>query len=205
MSGIRILVTGFEPFGGELINPSKELVRMLAGIAQVETLVLPVSFDHAFNLLRAKAALEKFDFILMLGQAGGRRAIGLERIAINLIDTEVGDEEGVRFANHKISPKGPEAIISRLPLGKWVSQIKALGVPCEISNTAGLFVCNHLYFQVEEWLRNERPTTSSLFVHLPYLIEQTISKAEHTPALSAAAMFEALAKLIELVKVSAVP
>jgi pyroglutamyl-peptidase len=186
-----ILLTGFEPFQGESINPSKEIVHRLQsrGDVDVETLVLPVSFEKAFDRVQEKLLAQSYDFVLMLGQASGRSHIGLERIAINLIDTEVADEEGQWWLNRKIVEEAPEAFICDLPLRTWVAELKTLGHEVEISNSAGLFVCNSLYYQVS------RLGGPCLFVHVPYADEQG-----KRPSQSLIRMTDCLSDLIVLIR-----
>jgi pyroglutamyl-peptidase len=187
-----ILLTGFEPFQGEQINPSKEIVDRLSsrGWKDLDTLILPVAFEKAFDQVQEKLLQKKYDFILMLGQAGGRKNICFERIAINLIDTDIADEEGQRWHERKIIEDAPEAILSSLPLREWAAELKQTGHGVEISNSAGLFVCNCLYYQVSLSLE-----TRNLFVHVPYAEEQGKS-----PSQSLEKMTDCIVDLLSLIQ-----
>lgn len=179
----KILLTGFEPFQKEAINPSQLLVQSYLSSSTLDTLILPVSYKRSFDLLRSQLAESNYDFIFMLGQAGGRKMVELERVAINYQDSENPDEDGDLRVQHKISLEGPEAFISPLPLRDWVQTLQAKSLPVAISLSAGAFVCNSIYYQVCELIKNSRKETQALFIHLPYIQEQMLGKAEGTPFL----------------------
>ncbi len=193
----KILLTGFEPFLNEPINPSKELV--LAFAKACDTVVLPVSYDRAWRVLQSHLLGQHYDFILMLGQAGERKAIGLERVAINLQDTETADEDGVRRVQEKISDAGPDAFLNPLPLRPWSQALQKMQLPVEISFTAGAFVCNSTYYQTFRFLKERSLQTQILFVHVPYLPEQLTGKKPGTPSVSFEVMKQTIAALIELI------
>jgi pyroglutamyl-peptidase len=193
----KILLTGFEPFRNEPINPSQELARAFAKTC--DTLVLPVSYDRAWKILRAQLAERDYDFILMLGQAGDRKNICLERVAINLQDTETPDEDGIVRVQSKISEAGPDAFMNPLSLRALSQALQRLKLPVEVSFTAGAFVCNSIYYQSFLFLKESGRQTPVLFVHVPYLPEQTLGKAEGTPSLSLDLMRETISALLGLV------
>lgn len=196
----KILLTGFEPFLKEQINPSREIV--LAFDKKCDTLVLPVSYDRAWEILRQKLACTQYDFILMLGQAGERKAIGLERVAINLQDTETADEDGVRRIQQKIFETGPDAFLNPLPLRPWSQALQKMQLPVEISFSAGAFVCNSTYYQTFQFLKEQGIATPVLFVHVPYLPEQVVGKSEGTPSVSLETMKQTVSALIELISLN---
>lgn len=171
------------------MNPSKELSLRLR--RDFETLQLPVSFARSWPLLKQKLAGNNFDFVLMLGQAGGRKCLGMEKIAVNLIDTETPDEDGEAVINRKISEHGPEAYFSNLDLRNWCKLGRERKLPIEVSHSAGLFVCNFLYYQM-----SKHSQIKSLFVHLPYMTEQMPGKPENTPSISLALMEDCIRFII---------
>ncbi len=195
-----ILVTGFKPFLGETLNPSEVLLAKLKSLKQVETLLLPVEFDGAFNNLKIHLQ-QKFKFILMLGQAGGSANIRMERVALNLEDGMTPDAVGTVRIGHLIEISGPPAIFSPLPLNQWRQHLTelltagGLGHRIELSNHAGTYVCNSLYFKT---LRHS--LTPALFVHLPYIREQVLSKAPGTPFMDLGEQWEVVQNLIGILQ-----
>lgn len=186
-----ILVTGFKPFQNEPINPSEKLLETLRGLPHVETLLLPVEYDGAFNNLKIHL-LQKFDFILMLGQGGGfSNKIRLERVALNLEDGDRADEAGVQRKGHLIEVSGPPAIMSDLPLNLWT---QSLDSNFEVSNHAGTYVCNSLYYKVRRHFLGP-----SLFVHVPYLPDQLSGKPLGTQSLEFSKMQAAVTALVQLI------
>lgn len=176
---MRMLVTGFEPFGGEARNPAQELLAMLpkrhAGLS-VTTLVLPVSFGA--SAAKARAAIGELDpaAVLMLGQAGGRPDVTVERVAINLDDARIPDNSRRKPVDKPIDPAGPAAYFSTFPARAIVEAMVAAGVPASQSFTAGTFVCNHLLYSVLRQLDLEASPAVAGFIHLPWLPEQAAAK-----------------------------
>ncbi|MBR4800416.1 MAG: pyroglutamyl-peptidase I [Clostridia bacterium] len=174
---MKILLTAFEPFGGESINPALEAVNRIkdeirgAKIAKVE---VPTSFARSFQVVKQAIDLETPDVVLMIGQAGGRDAITPERRAINLDLAKLPDNDGYIASGNKIVETAPEEYLSTLPIEKIVDAINASGVPAEISDDAGTFVCNHLFFSVLDYLAKRG--TPAGFIHVPYETRQTAKK-----------------------------
>lgn len=195
----KILLTGFEPFGGEQINPSQELLGRLA--MSYETLLLPVSFEMSWPLLKGKIEEGDYDFVVMMGQAGGRSKVCMERITVNLIDQEVEDKKKQYIAERKIVELGPEAYISELPLRQWCQQANVRNLPIEISNTAGLFVCNYIYYLTLNYFKTfSKSTGSAIFIHLPYQLEQLPGKSLGTPGLGQEQMADCLYFILDQCK-----
>ena len=194
-----ILVTGFKPFLGEALNPSELLLRDFQGLPGVETLLLPVEYDGSFNNLQVHLQ-RKFQFVLMLGQAGGSANIRLERVALNMEDASVPDESRVDRHGHLIEVSGPPAIFSSLPLNQWMLKLRSefpeIGYRVEVSNHAGTYVCNSLYYKA---LRHIGAHT--LFVHLPFLPEQVKSKAPGTPCMELSDQRKLVTELLKLISV----
>lgn len=166
-----VLLTGFEPFGGEDVNPSWEAVRALQGARigghRVEARCLPVVFGDSAAALRKAIAATKPRLVVCVGQAGGRARISLERVAINLDDARRPDNAGQSPVDAPIVADGPAAYFSTLPIKRLRAALQRAGVPAEISNTAGTYVCNHLFYALMHALRARRGVRGG-FVHIPY-------------------------------------
>ncbi|MBQ1304043.1 MAG: pyroglutamyl-peptidase I [Erysipelotrichaceae bacterium] len=178
---MKILLTGFEPFGGESINPAQEAVQLVKDEikgAQIVKCYVPVVFGKAIDTVHEALKKENPDAVLLIGQAGGRYEITPERIAINCDDGRIPDNEGNQPVDQPVRADGPAAYFSTLPIKKMVQYIKAANVPAAVSNTAGTYVCNHLMYGVLYYLDKEFPNTIGGFMHVPYLHEQVMNKKE---------------------------
>lgn len=165
----KILLTGFEPFGGMATNPSEELVRSLAdcrmdGI-ELSTMILPVEYHRAMDIIREQVGL--YDMIVMFGVARSRQEVSLERVAINLMDASSHDNAGYRPIDEPIATDGPTAYFSTMPIKQVVAYLKEHGVSCKISNTAGTYVCNAVYYAALHHAAIHGLDTKCLFIHLP--------------------------------------
>ncbi len=191
---MKLLLTGFEPFGGQTVNPSWEAVRLLParteGVELVKLLV-PTSFAGSVAALRRALDRERPEAVLCLGQAGGREGLTPERVAINVLDAAIPDNDGAKPMDVPIVPDGPAAYFATLPVKAMAEAIRAAGVPAGVSNTAGTFVCNHLMYSLLHILATERPGVRGGFMHVPYM------PGQGTPCLP----LEGIAKgLIEAIK-----
>ena len=180
---MRILVTGFEPFGGQSLNPSWEVARALHGTlvdgAQVTAVQLPCVFADALPALQEALARHRPDIVLALGQAEGRCDFSVERVAINVMDARIPDNSGEQPIDVPVIAGGPAAYFSTLPIKSLVAGLKAAGFAASVSQTAGTFVCNQVFYWLQHtWGRSDR---LSGFVHLPCLPEQATRMAM-TPA-----------------------
>jgi pyroglutamyl-peptidase I len=148
MAVVRILVTGFEPFGGQSLNPSWEVARALHGLtlpgAQVTTVQMPCVFAQALPVLQQALATHSPDIVLALGQAEGRCDFSVERVAINVMDARIPDNAGAQPIDVPVIAGGPAAYFSTLPIKSLVAGLKAAGFPASVSQTAGTFVCNQV-------------------------------------------------------------
>ena len=172
---MKILVTGFEPFGGESRNPSLEAVMALPGEIMGAVIVkcaVPVTFAGAGCRVLEAIEREEPDAVLCVGQAGGRSALTPERVALNLDDASIPDNAGAQPVDLPIDPAGRSALFSTLPVKKMVAAIQAAGVPAQLSLSAGTFVCNHLLYTVLAYLEAHRPAVRAGFLHVPFLPEQ---------------------------------
>lgn len=175
---MKILLTGFDPFGEEDINPSIEVLKKIDDKidgCQVIKLKVPTVFKKSADTLEMAIKKEKPDVILCLGQAGGRSSITVERVAINQDDANIFDNEGNKPIDETIREDGESAYFATIPIKKIVENIKNENIPANISNTAGTFVCNHLMYQAL-YLSEKYKNIRAGFIHLPYLPHQVINK-----------------------------
>ncbi len=176
---MRILVTGFEPFGGQSLNPSWEVARALHGLtlegAQVMSVQLPCVFAQALPALQQALAQHRPGIVLALGQAEGRCDFSVERVAINVMDARIPDNAGAQPIDVPVIEGGPAAYFSTLLIKSLVAGLRAAGFPASVSQTAGTFVCNQVFYALQHTLAGQG--VHSGFVHLPLLPEQ----AAHWP------------------------
>jgi pyroglutamyl-peptidase len=165
----RILITGFEPFGKASLNPSGEIVKRLSG-ENIVTAVLPVAYNSSATALLTLIEKHAPEIVIMLGQAEGRNQITPERIAINLDDARIADNEGVIRTNEEIIEGGPVAYKSTLPVVEIVDAIRAADIPAAISLSAGAFLCNHIFYIAQN--KFEGSGVRSGFIHVPLMDEQ---------------------------------
>lgn len=192
---MKILVTGFEPFEDEPLNPSWEAVRRLPdsiGETAVIKVQIPVVFDRVSEVVRDAIAVHDPDAIVCVGQAGGRFAISPERVAINVDDGRIPDNDGDQPIDETIRADGPAAYFSSLPVKAMVTAMKGAGVPAVLSNTAGTYVCNHIMYDVLYMIDHEFSGKRGGFVHVPYTPQQVVDKPG-APSLSIDDMTAALA------------
>lgn len=175
---MKIIVTGFDPFGGEKINPSIECVKALPEVEGVELirLELPTVFKESAKRLNEVINEVKPDAVLSVGQAGGRPGITMERIAINVDDARIPDNISQQPIDETIQTKGAAAYFSTLPIKRIVKAIRETGIPVEVSNSAGTFVCNHIMYQsLFAATKADKPFKAG-FMHIPFIPEQTTDK-----------------------------
>ena len=183
---MKVLVTGFEPFGGEKVNPALEAIKGLPSEihgAEVSWLEVPTVFHKSAQVLEEEMSRYQPDFVLCIGQAGGRSSLTPERVAINQDDARIPDNEGNQPIDLPIRQDGASAYFSSLPIKAMVQAIKMVGLPASISNTAGTFVCNHLMYQALYLAEKKFPHVKAGFMHIPYMMEQVVNRPT-TPAMS---------------------
>ena len=187
------LFTGFQPFGGDSLNPSSMIAQSLSRKRGVDCLILPVSYERAFEVLRPALESGKYKGLVALGQAGGRAKVGLERVALILEDTEIPDSDGTVRIESEIEADGPHAIMNPLPLREITATLRDKIGPIEISSSCGTFVCNSLYYKIFRWQeRNPGKLPWQIFIHLPFLPEQMVGKPDSTPFLPQSVMEQAI-------------
>lgn len=169
-----VLLTGFEPFEGESINPSLEAVKALGGVAvegyHIIAKPLPTVFGESIAKLHTYIEEISPSIVICVGQAGGREGITVERVAINVDDARIPDNIGQQPIDRPIIENGPAAYFSTLPIKAAVENLRQAGIPSSISQTAGTFVCNHLFYGLMNMIQN--CSIKGGFVHIPYLPEQ---------------------------------
>lgn len=191
-----VLLTGFEPFGGETINPSAEIARQLHGTVlnghRIEAALLPCVFGAAITELKRQIRVVRPVLVVCVGQAGGRAEITPERVAINVDDARIVDNAGAQPVDRPVVRGGPAAYWSTLPIKAIVRQLQAQGIPAAVSQTAGTYVCNHVFYGLMHALREQRRVRGG-FVHVPWLPEQA---GAGQPSLPLAKMTEAVATVV---------
>jgi pyroglutamyl-peptidase len=183
---MKILLTAFDPFGGEPVNPAQEAVAAVSDTvagAEIVKCVVPTVFGKSIDTVYAAMKKENPDVTFCIGQAGGRVGLTPERVAINLDDERIEDNEGNQPFDKVIREDGENAYFTSLPVKAMVNKIKEAGVPASVSYTAGTFVCNHLMYGVLYNISREFPNMKGGFMHVPFLHEQVLNRA-NTPSLS---------------------
>jgi pyroglutamyl-peptidase len=174
----KVLVTGFDPFGGEPVNPALEAVKQLDGkeIAGsfVVTKEIPTVFGKATTTLEEAIEEIQPDLVICVGQAGGRPVLTPERVAINVNDARIPDNDHNQPIDEKIVPGGPVGYWSTLPVKAMVKKMNDNGIPAAVSNTAGTFVCNHIFYGLMHYLDSIGNSIRGGFIHIPFLPEQVV-------------------------------
>lgn len=176
---MKILVTGFDPFGQDTMNPAIEAVKRLPDTisgAEIIKLEIPTVFNKSAEVTREAMAKHNVDYVLNIGQAGGRFDLTPERVAINLDDARIPDNEGNQPIDVEIKADGESAYFSQHPVKAMVTAIKNAGLPASVSNTAGTFVCNHIMYQSLYLTHKEFPKAKAGFMHVPFLPEQVLER-----------------------------
>jgi pyroglutamyl-peptidase len=186
-----VLITGFEPFAGDSINPSQEIARVLDGRVvagrRIVGGVLPCVFGQSVIELRRLLRTTRPELVIGLGLAGGRSEITPERVAINIDDARIPDNAGQQPVDVRIAARGPAAYWSTLPVKAIVAALQKKKIPAAVSQTAGTFVCNHVFYALMHELRRRRGARGG-FIHVPFLPEQ----AKDRPSLPLATMIAAI-------------
>lgn len=176
---MNILVTGFDPFNKETINPALEAVKQLPDTilgATIIKLEIPTVFLESAKEVQKAIQLYQPDIVLHIGQAGGRSQITIERVAINIDDASIPDNWGQQPIDQPIQNNGQPAYFSQLPIKAVVKGIKSAGIPASISNSAGTFVCNHIMYQTHYFIDKQQLPIKAGFIHVPFIPEQVVTK-----------------------------
>ncbi|MBB1314923.1 pyroglutamyl-peptidase I [Aliivibrio sp. SR45-2] len=178
----KILITGFEPFGNDKINPALEAVRLIAGRklngGEISICQVPVVRYKSIDVVKQAIEDQQPYAVITVGQASGRTAITPERIAINVDDFRIPDNDGIQVIDEPVVEGGPDAYFTTLPVKAMVSAMQSEGIPAMVSNTAGTFVCNHLFYGIQHYLKDTNIRHG--FVHIPLLPEQSVDGSQPT-------------------------
>ena len=181
----KILITGFEPFGGASVNPALEAVKQLAEAklegGEIVVCEVPVTRYESVDTVIAAIETHQPDFVITVGQAGGRAGITPERVAINVDDFRIADNGGNQPIDEPVVVDGPDAYFTTLPIKAITRTLQEHGIPCQVSNTAGTFVCNHLFYGVQHYLSGKN--IGHGFVHIPLLPAQDTTGNQATMSL----------------------
>jgi pyroglutamyl-peptidase len=195
-----VLLTGFEPFGGERINPSGELARALDGETinghRVIAAILPVAFAATVPALEALLETHRPALVLATGQAGGRSELAIERVAANLVDARIADADGMQPIDEPVVADAPAAYFSTLPVKAMLARLRVLGIPASLSQSAGLYVCNQVFFALAHLVATRYRGTRAGFVHVPWLPEQA-ARHQGQPSMALETMIAGVRAAIE--------
>ena len=183
---MKVLITGFDPFGGENINPALEAVKLLPeniSGAEIIKLEIPTVFGKSLEKIEEAIVKHNPNIVISIGQAGGRFGVTPERVAINLDDARIKDNEGNQPIDISIFEDGETAYFSNLPIKAMVKEMVDGGIPASVSNTAGTFVCNHVMYGVLYLIDKKYPGIKGGFIHVPYIPSQVVTKPG-TPSMS---------------------
>ncbi len=176
---MKVLITGFDPFGGEKMNPAYEAVKLLPDVIDGKELVkreIPTVFGRAGDVLKAAIDEVNPDAVILVGQAGGRCAITIEKVAINYMEASIEDNDGNKPHAEAVVEGGPVGYFTSLPILSATDAMNAAGIPSSVSYSAGTYVCNYLFYTLKNYLEEKGMDIPSGFVHVPYCPEQTAGK-----------------------------
>ena len=200
---MKILVTGFDPFGSESVNPAYEAVKLLPDViagAQLIKLEIPTIFTKSIQVVKDAVKTYHPDMVINVGQAGGRACVSVEKVAINLAEARIPDNAGYEPHDELLEADGPAAYFSTLPVTKMVQNVKAHDLPCEISYSAGTYVCNSIMYRVLHLAAKEYPEMKAGFIHVQYSCEQAAKKNGYVASMP----LETIAKSLEYAIAAAV-
>ncbi|MBI9012568.1 MAG: pyroglutamyl-peptidase I [Clostridiales bacterium] len=175
---MKVLLTGFDPFGGESINPAYEAVALVPDMIQTHDIIkleIPTVFRKSIQVIESAIIEHQPDIVLAIGQAGGRMAIAVERVGINVDDGRIADNEGNQPIDEVIERDGKNAYFSNLPIKKMVEAIKAQNIPAVVSNSAGTYVCNHVLYGIMHLINTKYKDIRGGFIHVPFLPQQVVN------------------------------
>lgn len=199
---MKVLITGFDPFGGEKINPAWEAVKALPdnidGI-EVVKLQIPTVFKKSAKKLFENIDSVKPDVVICVGQAGGRYEFSVERVAINIDDGRIPDNDGYQPVDSPVFEDGENAYFSTLPIKAIVEEVKKVGIPSAVSNTAGTYVCNHIMYSLLYYLNKNNLNIKGGFIHVPFIPEQVVEK-KNTPYMELTRITKALEIAIKAIR-----
>lgn len=197
---MKLLLTGFAPFGGEVVNPSWEAVKLVRvdGV-ELMRMQLPVVFGGAAEQVLGAIGEHAPDAVILVGQAGGRKGIAVERVAINLDDARIADNAGAQPIDQPIVLGGPAAYFSTLPIKEMVKAMEENGAEATVSNSAGTYVCNNVLYQVLHHISVNKLPVRAVFVHVPFSQQQALAHPG-APSMTIDAMAQALQAAIKILE-----
>lgn len=178
---MKILLTGFDPFGGEKVNPASEAVKKVKDNingAEIIKIIIPTVREKSLEEIEKAVEKNNPDIVISVGQAGGRFGITPERVAINVDDFRIKDNEGNQPIDEKIKEDGESAYFSNLPIKAMVENMNKNNIPASVSNTAGTFVCNHVMYGIMYMIDKKYKNMKGGFIHIPYMTSQVINKKD---------------------------
>ena len=177
---MKVLITGFDPFGGESVNPAYEAVKLLPDTivgAQIIKLEIPTVFSKSGPAVEAGIQEHQPDIVINVGQAGGRSCVTIEKVAINLADARIPDNAGEQPVDEVLQKDGENAYFATIPVKAIVQNVREHGIPCHVSYTAGTYVCNCVMYNVLYMAAKKYPNIRAGFIHVPFAAEQAVDKA----------------------------
>ncbi|MCW1240646.1 pyroglutamyl-peptidase I [Bacillus pretiosus] len=196
-----VLLTGFDPFGGESINPAWEVAKSLhektIGEYKIISKQVPTVFQKSISVLKEYIEELNPEMIICIGQAGGRPDITIERVAINIDDARIADNEGNQPVDVPVVEEGPAAYWSTLPMKAIVKRLQKESIPASVSQTAGTFVCNHLFYGLMHGLEKQDKKIKGGFIHIPFLPEQA-SNYPGQPSMSLSTISKGIELAVEV-------
>ncbi|MBA4698071.1 MAG: pyroglutamyl-peptidase I [Ruminococcus sp.] len=192
---MKILITGFDPFGGASVNPAYEAVKLLPNEikgADIIKLEIPTVFKKEGEVLEAGIEEYNPDIVICVGQAGGRSGITVEKVAINLMEARIPDNEGRQPVDEPVCSDGENAYFAKLPIKAMVQKMREQGIPARISYTAGTYVCNDVMYRLLYMIEKKYHNMKGGFIHVPYLPEQVIDLPDGIPSMSAEMIAQAI-------------
>lgn len=197
---MKVLVTGFDPFGGECVNPAYEAVKLLPDIiagAEIVKLEIPTVFTRSAAVVEETIKEHEPELVINVGQAGGRSCMTVERVAINLAEARIPDNDGEQPMDQPIREDGENAYFATVPVKAMVENMRAHGIPAHVSYTAGTYVCNSIMYNVLYLADRKYPGIRAGFIHVPYESGQVTEKPNGTPFMSLEMIAEGLKYAIE--------
>ena len=199
---MKILVTGFDPFDKEKINPAYEAVKLLPAQiygADIIKLEIPTVFGRCAEMVEKAIEHHNPDVVICVGQAGGRSCISVEKVAINFAEARIPDNDGNQPLDKAIVPDGPAAYFSTLPVKAMVENVRSYGIPSNLSYSAGTFVCNDVMYRLLHMLSTKYHHIKGGFIHVPYTLAQAATKPDGTAGWDEATISKGLEYAIEAV------
>ena len=199
---MKILITGFDPFGNESVNPAYEAVKLLPGEiagAEIIKLEIPTVFNKCDAVVDEAIDKNSPDVVLSIGQAGGRFDISVERVAVNIADGRIPDNAGYQPIDEPIRKGGPNAYFASVPVKAMVEKIRGKGIPASVSYTAGSYVCNFIMYCVLHSIASKHKNIRAGFIHVPFMTSQGIGKPVNTPTMSIESIASAIAAAVEAI------